>query len=68
MAEEKDIHLDEKSSSIDIHDDNKKGKTDESDAGFKDYARVFRYSDKWDWMLNAAGAIAAIASGASLAL
>lgn len=36
--------------------------------GFKDYIRIFTYSDRWDWIFNAVGALAAIASGASLAL
>ena len=36
--------------------------------GAKDYARIFSYADRWDWTLNGVGAIAAIASGTSLAL
>lgn len=68
MAEEKAAQQDEKSSVIDIEDDKKKENPEESSAGIKDYLRVFAYSDKWDWLLNAAGAVAAMASGASLAL
>lgn len=68
MVEEKDTQLDEKSSIIDVDNDSKKETSDESNAGFKDYIRIFTYSDKWDWTLNGVGAVAAAASGASLAL
>lgn len=69
MSEEKAISQNEKSEIVDIDDtETKKEKAKESSAGVKDYARIFTYSDKWDWLLNGAGAIAAAASGASLAL
>lgn len=68
MVEEKDTQLDEKSSIVDVDNEPKKETSEESNAGFKDYVRIFRYSDKWDWTLNGVGAVAAAASGASLAL
>lgn len=68
MVQEKAVQQDEKSDVIDINDDTKKETPKESSAGIKDYLRVLTYSDKWDWTLNGVGAIAAGASGASLAL
>lgn len=68
MGQEEVVQQDEKS---DIIQDNDKTATEtpkESSAGIKDYFRVLTYSDKWDWALNGVGAIAAGASGASLAL
>lgn len=68
MTEREITPLDEKPQAIDIDQDQQDEKTKEPSAGFKDYLRIFAYSDKWDWILNGIGALAAIASGASLAL
>lgn len=68
MVEEKTLQLDEKPDVVNIQDDGKKEKSKEDAAGMKEYARILSYSDKWDWIFNGVGAIAAIASGASLAL
>ena len=57
---------DEKSQSSGSGHEIDKGTTD--NVGFKDYLRIFTYSDLLDWTFNAVGALASIASGASLAL
>lgn len=66
MVDEKTVAEDEKSQSTDSGRAIDKEQKD--NVGFKDYLRIFTYSDRWDWLLNATGALAAIASGASLAL
>lgn len=58
----------EKSTIINVDDASKKDEPRDQDTGFKDYLRIFTYSDKWDWTFNIVGAVAAIASGTSLAL
>lgn len=69
MTEEKAPQADQNSQSIDIKDE--PGNTtvhSQESSGAKNYIRILSYSDKWDWLLNGVGALAAIASGASLAL
>ena len=38
----------------------------ENISGWSIYVRVLKHSDKWDWILNGVGCVAAIASGAAL--
>lgn len=40
----------------------------EDEGGMKDYFRIFRYADKYDWILNTTACLCAIASGAALPL
>lgn len=68
MSHEKVLPIDDKSQTLDVEDFAKSKEATTNEAGFKDYLRIFSYSDKWDWIFNSLGALAAIASGASLAL
>lgn len=58
----------EKPETIEIQEDGKTEDTQDTKAGFNDYLRIFAFSDGIDWTLNGIGALAAIASGCSLAL
>lgn len=68
MAVEEIQPIDEKPHTINVKEDRKNGQSDKPNAGFKDYVRIFNYADKWDLIFNGLGALAAIASGAALAL
>lgn len=58
----------EKPAVIEVHDKEEDEEVQKTQAGFNDYLRILRYSDKLDWTLNSVGALAAIASGCSLSL
>lgn len=60
--------INEKPHIVDLEDDTKAAKSDKTDAGIKDYIRIFTYADKYDLLFDGLGAVAAIASGAALAL
>lgn len=66
MTDEKTVVEDEKSQSSDVS--SRDAKDAKENVGFKDYLRIFSHADKWDVIGMAVGALAAIASGASLAL
>lgn len=68
MGQEKISQEDDKPRTIDVKDGSKIGESKEAGAGIKDYLRILTYSDQWDWTFNGGGAIAAVASGAALAL
>lgn len=68
MMDGKSSQEDEKSQTVDVKDERKTEESQDAGAGIKDYLRILAYSDKWDWTFNGVGAVAAIASGASLAL
>jgi len=68
MVDEKSSQEGEKPQIVDVKDKSKTGESKEAAAGIKDYLRILTYSDKWDWAFNGVGAVAAMASGASLAL
>lgn len=68
MAKEKPSSENDDPVAIDIDDASKDDQKKEESAGMKDYLRIFSYSDRWDWLLNGLGALAAIAAGSSLAL
>lgn len=68
MVDEKSSREDGKSQIVDVNDKSKTEESKEAGAGIKDYLRILAYSDKWDWTFNGVGAVAAMASGASLAL
>ncbi|KFY26995.1 hypothetical protein V493_03749 [Pseudogymnoascus sp. VKM F-4281 (FW-2241)] len=40
----------------------------ENDGGFSDYLRIFRYADRWDWILNAISLCCSIAAGTTMPL
>lgn len=68
MVEDKSSQGDVKPQIVDVKDKLKTEESKEAGAGIKDYLRILTYSDKWDWAFNGVGAVAAMASGASLAL
>jgi len=68
MMDGKSSQEDEKPQTVDVKDEPKTEESQEAGAGIKDYLRILAYSDRWDLTFNGVGAIAAIASGASLAL
>jgi len=68
MSKEKSSTENETPETIKVKDDANDKKATETQAGIKDFLRIFAFSDSLDWALNAVGALAAIASGCSLAL
>lgn len=68
MSQEKSNENDEKPEIINISGDGEDQKATKTQAGIKDYLRILTFSSRLDWILNGVGAVAAIASGSSLAL
>jgi len=68
MEDKKSSQEDEKPEVIEVKANQQSEDSKEAGSGSKDYFRILTYADKWDWTFNGVGALAAMASGASLAL